>query len=426
MVLSRTTTVKKVGIPQHIAVKADEIAELWHTHPDLLSCAVDRSSDPNCFIIDCYVAHNFGWSITHENGDVWLLSAKDIGIEITGVRIDLADAFKSVGFSDPIDKLVAIGRIPSEEYWDRPESAREDFLELCQFFERRPHKLSEWSLYSGNQIERVTKELKANFGEDSYPICYASHGRVLALKDRELVVLNPQNPDDGFEQRFRSISDFTNYVEEEVTSDNLQTLAAITESPRYKRAVAWSLDRPGHQNESIADHIVELEENLAILKDEITSSADVTVLRLMIHTHDTFKGEAKPRAPIKDPESHASLGRKFLEEYIGETYLSEMIQRHDELYSIWKKFRKNGSIDEERMSNLIESVKDWDVMLAFTIIDNVTEDKPLESTRWAVEELTLRHNQVDLKLDHRKLFELLVEERGLCGTFYFKPPKTAS
>ena len=211
-----------------------------------------------------------------------------------------------------------------------------------------------------------------------------------------------------------------NHREAEVASENLQmqmqTLAAIIESPRYKRAVAWRLDRPGHQNESLADHIAELEENLDILKEEITSSADVTALRLMIHTHDTFKGEARPRAPINDPESHASLGRKFLEEYIGETYLSEMIQRHDELYSIWKKFKRKGFIDEERMTNLIGSIKDWDVMLAFTIIDNVTKDKPLEPTRWAIEELMLKGRQVDLKLDHRKLFELLVEKRGLCGT----------
>ena len=66
------------------------------------------------------------------------------------------------------------------------------------------------------------------------------------------------------------------------------------------------------------------------------------------------------------------------------------------------------------MTNLIESVKDWDVMLAFTIIDNVTKDKPLEPTRWAVEELMARDNQVDLRLDHRNLIELLVEKRGLC------------
>ena len=66
------------------------------------------------------------------------------------------------------------------------------------------------------------------------------------------------------------------YREDDVAFENLQmqTLTAIIESSRYKQAVAWRLDRPGHQDESLADHIAELENNLDILRNEITSTVD--------------------------------------------------------------------------------------------------------------------------------------------------------
>ena len=57
-----------------------------------------------------------------------------------------------------------------------------------------------------------------------------------------------------------------------------------------------------------------MEPNLETLRPKL-SDEDYWKLKLLIHTHDSFKAEAQPGVPISDPRSHASLARTFLATY---------------------------------------------------------------------------------------------------------------
>src|SRR3982751_243466 len=88
----------------------------------------------------------------------------------------------------------------------------------------------------------------------------------------------------------------------------------LTADPRYQRNLDWGEARPGHPEGSIRAHIAELEQNLAKLRLKL-SDEEYWKLRLLIHTHDTFKPDADPAASFISPQSHASLARAFLAGY---------------------------------------------------------------------------------------------------------------
>jgi hypothetical protein len=62
----------------------------------------------------------------------------------------------------------------------------------------------------------------------------------------------------------------------------------ITNDPRYLRNLDWGKARSGHPEGTIRAHIAEVDRNLDKL-----SETDYWRLRVLIHTHDTFKAEAR-------------------------------------------------------------------------------------------------------------------------------------
>jgi hypothetical protein len=126
--------------------------------------------------------------------------------------------------------------------------------------------------------------------------------------------------------------------------------------------------------------------------------------------HDTFKGEARQGASISDPQSHASLARQFLAEFLSGKEIQakeaesnphppaaqelaevedllNMIQYHDEGHALWRQFADRGRYNEERFNNLLATIKDWELFLCFLVIDGSTEGKDRESLEWFVNEV---------------------------------------
>ena len=159
-----------------------------------------------------------------------------------------------------------------------------------------------------------------------------------------------------------------------------QILTEIQADQRYQQNIQWGQPRPGHPEGAIRQHIQELEENLEQLRPRI-SDDDVWKLRILIHTHDTFKPEAQPDVPISHPRSHASLARQFLQEYISDGDLLAMVQLHDEPYALWHKHRAGRNYDR-RFDGLISAITDWDLFLTFLIIDGCTPGKSREPLVW--------------------------------------------
>jgi hypothetical protein len=90
--------------------------------------------------------------------------------------------------------------------------------------------------------------------------------------------------------------------------DYRATLDAIFADPRYQKNLDWGKARRGHPEGTVRMHIAEIEQNLETLRPRL-SDADYWRLKLLIHTHDSFKAESERGVAITDPKSHASLAR---------------------------------------------------------------------------------------------------------------------
>lgn len=173
-----------------------------------------------------------------------------------------------------------------------------------------------------------------------------------------------------------------------------QIFSRMTRDPRYERNLDWGEPRAGHPEGTIRAHIAELEQTLEKIRPQI-SDEDYWKLKILIHVHDTFKGEAKEGVSISDPASHASLAREFLAEHLQAEAtepaevedLLNMVQFHDEGHALWRQFAYRGRYDEERFARLLVTINNWELFLWFLIIDGTTQGKDRESLEWFVNEV---------------------------------------
>jgi hypothetical protein len=166
-------------------------------------------------------------------------------------------------------------------------------------------------------------------------------------------------------------------------------LEKIKADPRYKLALGWGASRPGHPEGTIGAHIQELERNLDSCL-HVVPGACIQKLKVLIHTHDTFKGEALTGVPISNPKSHASLASAFLAEFTRDPDLLAMVQYHDEPYAIWKRIESGKPIDEHRLQRLFDVIKDINLFATFVAIDGVTEGKDARPVQWFLTKLVER------------------------------------
>ncbi|MCI0377952.1 MAG: hypothetical protein L0215_10120 [Gemmataceae bacterium] len=161
---------------------------------------------------------------------------------------------------------------------------------------------------------------------------------------------------------------------------------AVLRDPRYLQNLDWGEPRSGHPEGTVRAHIKELERNLARLRSRL-SEAEYWKLKLLIHTHDTFKSEARPGAAITSSRSHASLARAFLAEYCPDPDLLAMVQYHDEPFALWRQVQDKGQCNAKRLEALLDNIRDWNLFLAFNIIDGCTEGKSRDPLLWFFREL---------------------------------------
>lgn len=164
-------------------------------------------------------------------------------------------------------------------------------------------------------------------------------------------------------------------------NDYKQMLDSIMRDLRYQRNLDWGKPRSGHPEGTVRAHITELERNLEALRHKLAET-DYWRLRVLIHTHDTFKAEAQAGAPITSPNSHASLARAFLADFCDDIDMLAMVQYHDEPVALWRQFACRGKFNHERLNTLLTNICDWNLFLAFIIVDGCTEGKDRDKLRW--------------------------------------------
>jgi hypothetical protein len=164
-------------------------------------------------------------------------------------------------------------------------------------------------------------------------------------------------------------------------------LEKLRHDPRYRKNIEYGEPRPGHPEGKVKFHIADLEANLEALKPRLKSDDDYWKLKFLIHVHDTCKAEAEADVPILHPRSHASLARDFAAEFSTDADLLNMIQFHDENYALWKQFASHGNYNRGRFDTLLNTIRDWDLFLAFLIIDGCSAGKDPARLVWFIREV---------------------------------------
>ena len=166
-----------------------------------------------------------------------------------------------------------------------------------------------------------------------------------------------------------------------------QIFASVTCDSRYCRNLDWGRPRRGHPEGTIRAHIDELEQNLDRLRHRL-SDEEVWKLRILIHVHDTFKPDAKPGVPIWNVQSHASIASRFLVELCGQHEMAVIVQFHDEPYALFRQHRSTGEFDQNRFQELLSQIEDWDLFVAFLIIDGCTRGKARDPLHWFLNQIS--------------------------------------
>jgi len=86
--------------------------------------------------------------------------------------------------------------------------------------------------------------------------------------------------------------------------------------------------------------------------------------------------------PTTHPASHASLARAFLAEYCDDADLLATVQYHDEPYAIWRSYTFKGKNDAARFATLLATIRNWNLFLAFCLIDGCAQGKTRGPLQW--------------------------------------------
>lgn len=181
-------------------------------------------------------------------------------------------------------------------------------------------------------------------------------------------------------------------------ADYHSTLSSILGDENYLSRLSFGRPRKGHPEGTLEAHVKELKMNLEVIKSFLEKLGLLgsdweereTKLKILIHTHDTFKADSLPQVAIMSPQSHASLARDFASRHLDDQDLLEMVQLHDVPYSLYRQFKGTGDYSHERLEALFSSIHDWQTFLLFQIIDNTTCGKNHEPTRWFISNIASR------------------------------------
>jgi hypothetical protein len=162
---------------------------------------------------------------------------------------------------------------------------------------------------------------------------------------------------------------------------------AVSEDPELLAGLAWGEPRKGHPEGKVGAHVADLLKALdaAGHPDEMRS-----LLRFVALVHDGFKYRVHGWLPKTGANHHAGRARRFAERYTDDPRLLTTIELHDRPYSLWRKLRRTGRLDEAAFRKMMDRVPDPELFLRFIELDGGTEGKDPEPIAWFRDELRRR------------------------------------
>lgn len=271
---------------------------------------------------------------------------------------------------------------------------------------------SPWHIPKASVVESFYNDLKQAFrSRDLVPFAQRFDSDTLACFEKgkgEAIFLIDTTAREGLEEvgEFNSLKTWHVAASKEAHQAAVELLESIKTDTTLTRNFSWGEPRAGHLEGTIVAHIEELMLNLGKISDQITPLQRAQ-LEIMILVHDSFKPEVALKVPITDPRSHASVAAAYIASIGDYPSLISMLQYHDEPYALWKK-SVGSEIDETRLRSLISVIKDWDIFLAFILVDSLVVGKDTEPTEWALRVLV---PLVETTLDFNSLKAAILSRR---------------
>jgi hypothetical protein len=154
--------------------------------------------------------------------------------------------------------------------------------------------------------------------------------------------------------------------------------------PQMQRGLRWGEPRYGHPEGKVAYHVPEVYTNIDRVSPTL-SKQDRNQLRLIALSHDSFKFIEHKGSPRDWLRHHSMLARKFMENYITDTQLLDIIELHDEAYYAWRHevIDKNPAAAQARLDQLFARVRPvLQLYYIFFKCDTLTGDKTLAPVHW--------------------------------------------
>ncbi|PPK87320.1 hypothetical protein CLV84_0258 [Neolewinella xylanilytica] len=151
--------------------------------------------------------------------------------------------------------------------------------------------------------------------------------------------------------------------------------ARFLKDEAFRSGLAWGLPRYGHPEGTIWRHILEVNENIDALPVDGETRRK---LRIICWVHDTFKHVEHRGSPRDWSKHHSVHARQFLERYVDDPLLLNVVELHDEAYYCWRLAHLYGKYaeSEQRMDELRKRVGEyWQLYYLFFKCDTSTGDK---------------------------------------------------
>jgi hypothetical protein len=162
---------------------------------------------------------------------------------------------------------------------------------------------------------------------------------------------------------------------------------AASADPALQEGLAWGEPRRGHPEGSVGAHVADLLETIERWGETGRRREELRFLALV---HDSLKNKVQSWRPKTGENHHAMRARRFAERYVDEERLLATIEQHDRPYSLWRKMRRSGRLDEHALSEMLDRIPDLDLFVRFVELDGSTEGKNHEPIRWLKAELAQR------------------------------------
>jgi hypothetical protein len=162
---------------------------------------------------------------------------------------------------------------------------------------------------------------------------------------------------------------------------------AVIDAPELRTGLAWGQPRPGHPEGPVGIHVGDL---LRKIDERGETGERRRILRFIALVHDAFKYRVHEWLPKTGSNHHAARARAFAERFTDDEALLAVIELHDRPYSLWRKMKRHGELDQAGFDRMMGRISDPQLFLDFVELDGSTEGKRPEPTRWFREELERR------------------------------------